>query len=68
MQRAFPQTARLYYCVRAGVDDIHNEIKTLLIPIVHVVTDLISNSKRVDQLGTNGCKKYIKIRSWNCIT
>ena len=55
--RALPQIACIIYCVREGADDIHIKLKTLPIPIVHVVKDLISNSKLKDKFETNGYKE-----------
>ena len=56
--RALPQIAGIIYLVREGADDIHNELKTLPIPSVHVIKDLISNSKRKINFKTIGYKEF----------
>ena len=59
--RALQQINGIIYRLCECADDIHYELKTLLIPIVHVVKDLVSNSKRKDKFETNGYKDLIKI-------
>ena len=49
-KRAFPHFVSKNSCVRETADDIHSEVGTLPVLKVHVVKDLISNSKRKDKL------------------
>ena len=41
------------YCEREGAPGVQSELKTLNIPVVNVVKDLISNNKRKDSSQTN---------------
>ena len=55
--RTLSKKAGKNYYVREGADELHNELKTIPIPIVHVVKDVISVSKRKDKFETNGYKE-----------
>lgn len=46
--RAIPQIVGIAYCHREGSPNIYQTLKTLEIPVVHLVTDLISNIKQAD--------------------
>ena len=51
--RALKQIVDVVYCEREGAPGIQLELKTLHIPVVNVVKDLITNSKRKDSSQTN---------------
>ena len=46
--RALKQIVSVVHCDREGAPDIQSELKTLNIPVVNVIKDLISNSKQKD--------------------
>ena len=51
---ALKQIVGVVYCEREGASGIQSELKTLKIPVVNEVKDLISNSKRKDNSQING--------------
>ena len=51
--RVLKQIVGVVYCEREGAPGIQSELKTLNIPVVNVVKDLISNNKRKDSSQTN---------------
>ena len=51
--RALKQIVGVVYCEQEDAPGIQSELKTLNIPVVNVVKDLISNSKRKDSSQTN---------------
>ena len=51
--RALKQIVGVVYCEREGAPGIQSELKTLNIPVVNVVKDLISNRKRKDSSKNN---------------
>ena len=51
--RGLKQIVGVVYCEREGAPGIQSELKTLNIPVVNVVKDLISNNNRKDSSQTN---------------